>query len=55
MKIDLTNVWIKTQDGFVLPLLSPFEADWIGKVLTNGDVDVKYSLEPMALFDSLPD
>jgi hypothetical protein len=55
MKIDLTNVWIKTQDGFVLPLLSPFEADWIGKVLTNGAADVKYSLEPTALFDGLPD
>jgi len=45
MKIGLTNVWIKSRDGFVLPLLNPFEGEWFGKVSTNGDVDVQYGLE----------
>jgi hypothetical protein len=54
MKIDLTNVWIKSRDGFVLPLINPFEAEWFGKVLTNGDVDVKYGLGLPPLFGGLP-
>jgi hypothetical protein len=44
MKIDLTNVWIKSRDGLVLPLFNPFDAEWFGKISTNGDADVKYDL-----------
>jgi hypothetical protein len=53
MKIDMNNVWIKSRDGFALPLVNPFEADWFGKVLTNGDVDVKYSLGLPPFVESL--
>jgi hypothetical protein len=54
MKIDLTNVWIKSRDGFVLPLLNPFEGEWFGKVSTNGDVDVNYGLGLTPPFGGLP-
>jgi hypothetical protein len=53
MKIDLTNVWIKSPGGIVLPLLNPFDAAWFGKVSTNGDVDVKYGLGLTPLFGGL--
>jgi hypothetical protein len=54
MKIDLTNVRIKSRDGFVLPLLNRFDAEWLGKVTTNGDVDVQYGLGLLPPFDGLP-
>jgi hypothetical protein len=54
MKIDLTNVWIKSPAGVVLPLLNPFDAGWFGEVSTNGDVDVKYGLGLTPLFGDLP-
>jgi len=50
MKINLTNVWIKSPSGVVLPLLNPFDAAWFGKVSTNGDVNVKYGLGLTPLF-----
>jgi len=54
MKINLTNVWIKSPSGVVLPLLNPFDAAWFGKVSTNGDVNVKYGLGLTPLFGGLP-
>ena len=45
MKINLANVWIKTPDGIVLPLLNAFDAAWFGKVTTNGNVEVNYGLD----------
>jgi hypothetical protein len=46
MNIELTNVWIKLPFGLALPLTDSFTADWLGKITTNGNVHVKYSLGP---------
>jgi len=55
MKIDLTNVWIKSREGFIQPLLNQFDAEWLGKISTNGDVDVEYGLLGLRpLFGGLP-
>ncbi len=50
MNIGLTNVWIKSPAGIVLPLLNPVDAAWFGNVSINGDVNVKYSLGITPLF-----
>jgi hypothetical protein len=44
MNVDLTNVWIKLPFGLALPLTNSFTADWLGKITTNGNVNVKYNL-----------
>ena len=46
MNVELTNVWIKLPFGLALPLTNSFTADWLGKITTNGNVNVKYSLGP---------
>ena len=46
MNIELTNVWIKLPFGLALPLTNSFTADWLGKITTNGNVNVKYNLGP---------
>ena len=54
MKVNLTNVWIKSPNGVVLPLLNPSDAGWFGKVSTNGNVNVNYGLGLTPLFGGLP-
>lgn len=45
MNIELTNVWIKLPFGLALPLTNSFDAEWLGKITTNGaGVQVKYDL-----------
>ena len=47
MDIQMTNVWIKLPFGPVVPLTNSFEAEWLGKITTNGaGVEVKYDLLP---------
>jgi len=47
MNIELTNVWIKLPFGLALPLTNAFDAQWLGKITTNGaNVHVKYDLGP---------
>jgi hypothetical protein len=46
MNVELTNVWIKLPFGLALPLTNSFTGDWLGKITTNGNVNVKYSLGP---------
>jgi hypothetical protein len=48
MDIEMTNVWIKMPSGLVLPLTNKADAEWVGRITTNGaDVQVKYDLRPL--------
>ncbi len=51
MNIEMTNVFIKTPIGLILPLTGSFDAAWVGKISTNGSgVSVKYDLSAPVLF-----